>query len=491
LEKQFLSELSKKTKHKIKKPLYQILFEALKEVLTLNHLPEGCLLPPTRKLAKRLNLSRSTVVKSYELLRLEGFVTSTTGSGFQIKLLDNAASMFPLRINPYNKYPALSNLAEAFKTNMALINSIDDTHVAFRPGLPPLDLFPVNHWKNLTNQYWRHIKSSALSYSPATGLIKVKESLAHYLNLSRGIKCHPEQIVVVSGSLQSLFLIGSVLINPGDTVLQENPTFPNVHSIFKGLRAKIKGIDVDEEGLQVMHLPLNTESCKLIHVTPSCHYPTGAIMSETRKQGLLSWANKENAIIIENDYEHEINNFHQQRPSLFSLDKQQRTIFLGTFNRLLHPSTRVGYMVLPPYLIEPVSAFLKHSHRFVPTSTQVVLNEFIQKKYLHAHVKNVVHAAEVRLTLFENLFQKYLGDAVKLSHSAAPSLHNLALLPAHLNDQEITQTLGKQNLMAHSYQKCFGKTLGKPGLIMGYTAVREPVLKKYVKLFTDALAPFL
>ena len=321
-------------------------------------------------------------------------------------------------------YPELSETGKSFLKNIHLINSTDDKSVAFRPGLPPLDIFPVNQWKNLSNIYWRYIKTSALSYSPSSGIDQLKRNIASYLNLSRNIKCDAKQVIIVSGSLQSLYLLGNVLINPGDGVAMENPTFPNVYSIFKGLRGTIHGIPVDGDGIQVTDMEsAEINKSKLVHVTPSCHYPTGVRMSMKRRGEILNWASRNNAFIIENDYEHEVHNYKDSVPSLFSLDKEQRTIYLSTFNRLMHPSIRIGYMVLPPFLINAVEALLKHSHRFVPPVTQVVLNSFIENKRLYPHVKHVVEVAEERKEIFTERFENYFGDVMPLQNAPVRCLH--------------------------------------------------------------------
>lgn len=477
IHRNFEEKTRRHASRKQKLRLYQRLYNLLKDGIINNDIPEGIPLPPTRTLADTLGLSRSTVIKAYELLRLEGYIESKTGSGHLVKPMQEAPMAVNVKAVDKQLYPALSQKGESFKQNINLINSTDDKSIAFRPGVPPLDIFPVNQWKNLSNLYWRHIKSSALSYSPSSGIERLKQNIANYLNLTRGIKCDPQQIIVVSGSLQSLYLVGSVVLNMGDKVAMENPTFPNVYSIFKGLGAQIQGLSIDEEGMEVEPLK-NTNGTKLLHCTPSCHYPTGRLMSLKRRQELLQWANENQTILIENDYEHEIHNYKQSLPSLFSLDQQQRTVYLGTFNRLLHPSIRIGYMVLPPYLLEAVEALLRHSHRFVPPSIQVVLNQFIEKNYLHNHIRHVAAAAEERLHIFKESFAKHFGPQLSLRQSDVPSLHVLLDLPTTQNDNAVVHHFAENSIVTHAFSKCFsGHTKGQ-GLILGYSSVRPPVIRR-------------
>lgn len=468
----YLAIENKKVKGQSK---YFQLYEAIKGCIQRVDLPPQAQLTPSRQLGKALGLSRSTVIKSYELLNLEGYISAKQGAGYTIKALDSSLQDEQAAVDPHIEYPELSVVARAFMQNVGKLNTTDDKSVGFRPGLPPLDIFPVNQWKNLSNTYWRYIKSSALSYSPSSGNEQLKRSLAAYLNLSRGVKCEPSQIIIVSGSLQSLYLLGSVLINPGDTVLTENPTFPNVKSIFSSLRANMLGVPVDEEGIQLQEMDsARHRKAKLIHLTPSNHYPKGVQMSMQRRKEILEYAHKNQAFIIENDYEHEVNNFSREQslPSLFNLDQQSRTIFLGTFNRLLHPSIRVGYMVLPPYLIQAVEALLKHSHRFVAPSIQVVLHQFIEKKYIYGHIKNVVKTADARKKTFIEAYQELLGHRYPIQAPGIRSLHLLAHLPKGEKDQPICKDLVRNNILVHAYSKCF---VGEPtdqGFIFGYSSVR-------------------
>lgn len=468
--------------------LYFKLYETIKDGVTNKDIPVGVALPATRLIAAALNLSRSTVIKAYELLVLEGFVAAKSGSGYTVLDLKAPVRSNKELVDTSNGYPDLSERGKAFLNNISLINSTEDKSIAFRPGLPPLDIFPVNQWKSLTNLYWRHIKSSALSYSPSSGLDQLKMNIANYLNMSRGLKCDYHQIFIVSGTVQSMYMIGNVLLNSGDMVLMENPTFPNVHSIFKGMNATIKGIDVDEQGLKTAELiaPENT-GAKLIHVTPSNHYPTGHVMSMQRRQELLAWANTNQVIIIENDYEHEISNKEHSLPALFSLDAQQRTIFMSTFNRLMHPSIRLGYMVVPYYLLDAVEALQQHSHRFVPPSVQIVMNQFIEKKYLYNHVKNVTEAAQERKQVFVEQFDARFENTMKIAKSNSNNLFVLADLKEKLSDKKIVEQLMTHNIVAHPLSKCFVGEPQKQGLILGYSSVRVPVIKRKMEQMQHAL----
>ncbi len=466
------------------KRLYFVLYEVIRNAIVETMIPAQEKLPASRTLSNFLSVSRSTVLKAYDLLLLEGYIIAKKGSGYTVKGLVNTAKK--KLTNQLHQHAALSEKGKSFQENTKLINRTDGVTVAFRPGVPPLDIFPVSKWKNLTTLYWRQIKFSALTYSPSSGNEQLKRNLANYLNLSRGLKCESHQVIIVSGSLQSLYLIGSVLVNQQDKVVMENPTFPNVHSIFKSLQANILGVEVDKKGLKTELLKEDQfQKAKLIHTTPSCHYPNATVMSKKRRKELLQWANANGTYIIENDYEHEVTNYRQSLPALFSLDQQDRTIYMGTFNRLLHPSIRVGYMVLPPQLVEPVTALMNHSHRFVPPSIQVVLNQFIEKKFLYAHIKTLIATAHERKQIFLDSFRNHFGNGFEFLNEESDSLHLLGRFKDLDQHQKLIDKFAEKRILSHSYRKCFVSGIPKEGIIFGYASVKGPQIKRKVEQMAE------
>jgi GntR family transcriptional regulator/MocR family aminotransferase len=466
---------------------YQWIYNALKQAILASDLPHGSDLPPTRALAEAMGISRSTILKVYDLLKLEGLLLATIGSGHTVHV-PSAAQHTP-RISPAAEYQyaEVSEAAAAFHKNLKLINSIDDPGIAFRPGVPPLDLFPVAKWKKISNEYWQFVRASELSYYAGAGVEVLRQTIANYLNLRRNVKCHYSQVFVVSGSLQSLYTIGNLLLNPGDEVLVENPTFPNVHSVFKGFRAKVTGVGLDENGLNPLELEekIGTKT-KLLHLTTSCQYPFGMQMPEHRKTEILALANQHGLYIIENDYENEVNYPNHDGRPLFSLDTQQRTFYLGTFNRILHPSIRVGFVVVPQHLVPNFQALVMHSHRFVSPAVQVILRSFIEKKFLHDHLKNVVLEAEKRHATFLALMKEHLHNYLEPLPMQAKSLHIVALLKGNLREESILPRLAESGIIAHALSKCYVETPKKQGLIFGYACIKSqhiaPLIKRMAKV---------
>lgn len=479
---------------KKKKPFnkYIVIYRAIKNCILNIELPDAWLLPSTRVLALELKLSRTTVLKSYELLLLEKLIVSKKGSGFRVNYQNNKmnkSEINKIEINN-NFYPKISCKGKSYLKNISLINSLPNNNLAFRPGLPPIDVFPVNQWKLLLNTYWRHVKSSGLSYSQSSGLDELKKSIVSYLNISRNIKCNHDQIVIVSGTLQSLYLIANTIINKGDAVVLENPLFPNVHSVFKSSQAELIPIELDEEGISIQQLnKIADKKPKLIHVTPSNHYPLGTKMSLKRRTELLEWASNNKALLIENDYEHEIANLSTNIPTIYSLDSEDRTIYMGTFNRLLHPSIRLGYMIVPKYLTQVVEALQEHSHRFVSPSLQMVMNQFIEKNYLYQHIKNCLSAAKERHQIFISEFEKEC-TSMYIKQKEFSSFHLVALFRVKVSveyEQEIIRKLNEMKITTFSLSKCYIDIPKKQGLILGYSSIQPTRIQKEIKKMSNLL----
>ena len=469
--------------------IYINLYKTLKKAILNKSISETTKLPPSRVLAKDLSISRSTVIKAYNLLVLEKYVISMRGSGYYVTSSKNKKNHTNLNTGiKQGGYPKVSKRGNAFKKNIHIINNQSNNSIAFRPGLPPLDIFPVQHWKNLSNKYWRAIKSSELSYSNTIGLDCLRENISNYLKLYRNINCDANQIIITSGSLHSLYLISNTLIDKNDVVIIENPSYPNAYSLFKSLKANIYPIDIDNEGISVDKI--KCENPKFIYTTPSNQYPSGVRMSMRRRLELLEWASKKSTYIIEDDYDHEFSNWESPVASVFSLDQQKRTIYLGTFNKLLHPSIRLGYLIVPHHLIDVIKALYKQSNRFVSTSLQKTLSDFIEKDYLNKHLRNVIEISVERKQLFLDYFNQNFNNEISLN-SNNTGLHLIGnLKDSKKKDVKVANYLSQNGIIAYPLSKYYIGNNYKNGLVMGYCSVNNKLIKESIDKMSTAYFDF-
>lgn len=435
-------------------------------------------LPPSRLIARDFNISRSTILKSYELLLLEKYIISKQGSGYFVSYKRNVETK-NITKKPNFRYPKLSKSSKQFLKNQYLsTDNYSKQNIAFRPGLPPLDIFPVDKWKHLSNEFWQKAKPSYLSYAPSGGIESLQIEIANYLRIYRSINCNHHQIIIVSGSLHSLFLIANVLINPNDEVVMENPTFPRAYNLFKSLKAKITPCNVDSNGMDISLI--KDSSPKLIYTTPSNQYPLGVKMNLERRKELLHIASNNKSLIIEDDYDHEFSNWEDPLPSVFSQDKENRVIYLGTFNKLMHPSLRLAYMIVPPYLVEPIKAYYEQSSRFISPDKQAIMREFIKSDYLNVHLRKVLKVSKERKILFNKLAGKHFTF-----NESNNGLHIIGKPKTKINDKKIFEELLKKNVIAYPLSNYYINKTEHNGLVFGYSSVNKKTMKEKINIINS------
>ncbi len=454
-------------------------------------LVKGYQLPPTRLLAKDMGLSRSTVIKAYEILCLENYIYAVQGSGYYVNDIKDKKIKYSVRTHKQTtKYPEVSERAKHFSSGITLMNRGHSKGIAFRPGLPPLDVFPVRQWQNLTNNYWRDIRYSDMSYSHTLGLDCLRRNIADYLKMYRNIQCDYSQIIIVTGSLHSLSIIGDLLLNKKDEVVVENPTYANALATFKSLKAKIIPAEIDSEGLSLDSLShIKLKRGKLIFTTPSNQYPTGVQMSLKRRLELLDWAQENNMIIVEDDYDNEFSNWESPITSIFGLDNGNRVFYQGTFNKILHPSIRLGYLIAPPHYVGSIKAIFEQSLRFISPVTQKVMSDFIEKDYLNQHLRKVVQVVNERKQFFVDHFKNVFDDSIEIQ-PANQGLHLMAKLPDDMCDIEVSKMLIGKEIMSFPYSKYFIKNKREKGLVMGFSSVSTPIIKQKLEKMARAYGDY-
>ena len=471
--------------------IYQDLAASLKKSISNNQLLKGEKLPPTRLLANDLGISRSTVIKAYDILCIEKYVTSVQGAGYFVEdIRQRKVVSLSSTANKKSARPDISLRAKNFKKHINLMNRTRNKGIAFRPGLPPLDIFPVRQWQQLTNNYWKKVTFSEMSYGAPLGIESLRKNIADYLRIYRNIQCDYEQVVVVTGSLHSLSMVGDLLLDEKDQVIIENPTYANALAIFKSLKAELISAEIDKEGLNIKSInQKKIVKPKLIYTTPSNQYPSGVQMSLERRLELLDWAKNNNCLIVEDDYDHEFSNWENPITSIFGLDKTDSVIYQGTFNKLLHPSIRLGYLIVPPYLVEDMRAAYEQTLRFVSPVTQKVMSSFIEKNYLSTHLRKVIEVSNERRIFFTEQFYKHFGDTITLSDTNK-GLHLIAHL-SEVNDVLLSKHLDKYGITVFPYSKYFFKGNKPNGLVIGFSSVDKPVIKEKIALMSRLYRDFV
>jgi GntR family transcriptional regulator/MocR family aminotransferase len=394
-------------------PLFRQLYQQMKDAILAGDIAPSARLPATRELGRLLTVSRQTVLAAYEQLMAEGYLVGAVGKGtFVSASLPAAASKskaagddaaVPPLVRP------LSARGEAMAAAMARVRHHDGPLRTFRISMPGLDLFPFEVWRKLEARHWRR-RQVPLGYGGAAGHAPLRELLCAYLQASRGVRCAPEQIVITTGSQQALYLLAQLLLAPGEGVWLESPGYQGALAPFAVAGAKICPVPVDAEGMEVAYAAARYPDARMAFATPSHQLPLGVTMSLARRLELLRWAQAQRAWIVEDDYDSEYRYTGPPLASLQSLDRTGCVIYVGTLSKVLFPALRLGYIVAPPSLAEPLARAKAVVDRHSPIVPQAVLADFIQEGHFARHIRRTRDAyGERRIAMLEAIQARMAG----------------------------------------------------------------------------------
>jgi GntR family transcriptional regulator/MocR family aminotransferase len=351
---------------------------------------------------------------------------------------------------------------------------------AFSIGQPAFEYFPVHIWSRLVARYGRSLKTTSLQYGYPAGRMELREAIASYLRSSRAVHCEAEQILVVSGSQQALHIAALALLDPGDRVWLEEPGYWLARRVFDLTQARIVPVPVDDEGMDVAEGIRLFRKAKLAFVTPSHQFPLGATMSLARRLQLLEWAQKNGSWIVEDDYDAEYR--YESRPiaSLQGLDAEKRVIYIGTFSKVLFPSLRTGYMVVPPDLFDRFLAVRQTIDVTQSDLNQAILAEFIREGHFVRHIRRMrTLYGERRAVLAENI-QKYFGTQLEV-HGAESGMHLSVTLPKGFRDRELSMKAAAHELWLWPLSSMYLGRNPRHGWMLGFGGVGEKEIPRAVR----------
>lgn len=409
-----------------KKPLYEQLYLGMKEAIITKQIEVGTKLPSKRKLADFLNISQTTVEIAYGQLLAEGYIASKPRIGFFVEEIDELPFLESKQPKKsLNTYPSK---LEAYQYN-------------FHPGKIDTESFPFAVWRKYAKDLFDFPSKEYLQVGEPQGEYELRAEIANYLYQSRGIICNPEQIVIGSGTEHLLPMILR-LIEANSKIALENPGYSAIPRIH--LTNKAVPIAVDEDGLVVDEL--EKTDANIVYITPSHQFPTGAVLSASRRTHLLNWATKAaNRYIIEDDYDSEFRYIGKPIPALQGMDQNEKVIYLSTFTKSLMPSLRVAYFVLPPTLLPSYQDIFSYYSATVPRFDQHILANFMKDGYFSKHLnrmRKIYRKKHDKLTT--TLERCYPTISITGEHAG---MHILISVPLNKSEQELNQ-LAKENGIA-------------------------------------------
>jgi GntR family transcriptional regulator/MocR family aminotransferase len=314
-----------------------------------------------------------------------------------------------------------------------------------------------------------------MAYGDPAGLGALRSAIAEHVRTARAVRCEADQVLVVSGSQAALRLCATVLVGRGDRVAVEEPGYPGARAALAVEGAELVPIPVDDEGIDVRALSAAGGRVRAVYVTPSHQYPLGVSMSARRRVALLDWAARNDAWVLEDDFDSEFRYVSRPLGALQGMDPHGRVIYVGTFSKVLFPALRVGYLVVPPALWEAFVTARESLDVFSPTLYQLALTDFLRNGDFGRHLRRMRAVYLDRRNALLAGLAKHCANVLTV-HNADAGLHLATLLPAGVDDAEVVARMAAARLTALPLSTCYATDLRRPGLLLGFGGFDEETL---------------
>jgi GntR family transcriptional regulator/MocR family aminotransferase len=470
-----------------KMPLHRQLYSALKDAILGGRLRPGARLPSTRVIAADLGVSRTTVLNAFDQLSAEGYLEGAVGSGTRVTSgipgdLKELAQRAKVRAS--RGTPSIARRAEPQPS--ADLSFLRTSARPLRPGNPDDRLFPLELWSRLSAKHWRRATRDP-EHADSLGYRPLRQAVCDYIAKLRAVRCEPDQVLILSGAQQAIYLCAHTLLNPGDIAWFEDPGYPRARAALLSAGLKVVAVPVDSEGLVVSVGRRKAPAPKLVFATPSFQCPLGSMMSLSRRFELLALASDTHAWILEDDYFCEYRYGSNPAASLQSLDRSERVIYIGNFSKSIVPSLRLGYLVLPPALVDVFKRVRQTMSRQPAGVDQAILAEFISEGHLERHVRATLRVYRERQDALMAALQVDASGLIDVS-SGGTGMYLVGWLRRGLNDQAAARAAAADGVDTIPLSAFSMEPLERHGLVLGYSGYDESRIRAAVKRLAVTLS---
>ena len=457
----------------------------IRSAILSGNLTPGTRLPSSRVLAGDLKVSRHTIEWAFTRLQAAGFLVRKRGSGTYVAQEVPARERPPRVPVPRPRPPLPSRISRrgSMLSSFPGMRGALAGH-AFIPSLPAHELVPRQLWTRLINRALRRPGLSGWAYGPTAGVPELRAAIAAHVSATRGVVCSPEQVIVVSSGHQTIDLTVRVLIEPGEAVWVEDPTYQPAARLFRGAGAEVIPVPVDRQGFDLERARARHAVARLAYITPSQQYPSGGLMPPLRRAMLVAWAQQENGWILEDDYDGDFR--YQGRPlaALQALDPPGRVIYAGSFNKILFPGLRIAFLVAPTGLVDAFVGAKFSLDAFTPGHTQMALAEFIREGHLATHVRHLlVEYDRRRQALLEAL--RTVEDDLEVGDSEG-GMHLTVYLRRTTDEFTIAERCARSRVILYPLSRYY---LGPPrfGFVLGFAGASPGRIQAAMRVVARAL----
>ncbi len=438
----------------------------IREAILTGKLHAGDQLPPTRALAKDMQIARNTVIQAYDQLLAEGYLDARGGSGTYVANI--------------GKLPKPKSMHYVPKMNQLKKKDV----ISFDAGNPDIDSFPRTVWAKMLKEACLDAEEDAFYYSNYSGHTRLKKAISSYVYRMKGIRCEENQIVIVSGAAGGMEIIAKLFERCISRIAVEDPCIHFVKKIFADHKYELHPVKVDGQGMEVDSL-IRLKDVGLIYVVPSHQYPIGGVFPVSRRIALLQYASDQNAYVIEDDYDSEFRYKGEALQAMQNLD-QERVIYLGSFSKIFTPSLRLGYMILPNHLVEQVTDQLQESNLWVNPINQLAMARFMEELQMDKHIYKMRKLYENKRKHLIRCLMEAFHESISISGESA-GLHLLISFHRDLTERDFKAMEENRVQADHVEEYALVKGQHKNQLVLGYGALSLTQIEEGVARLQRAL----
>lgn len=468
----------------------QRLYACLRAAILNGTIAPGTQLPASRVLAQELGVARNSVLYAYEQLAAEGFVAGSRQGTVVAEVGLVRQSQIQAHAFAHDAHrPRLSRRASNIGRPADDHSELEDEPRAFVPGLPALDAFPMRQWRRCLERAWRSVDSRRLDFMSLGGNLALREAIANYVRVSRGVRCDASHVVVTDGTQSSLDLCARTLADAGDTAWMEDPGYGGAHAAFQCADLRVVPVPVDADGLAPQPALWREAPPRLIYITPSHQYPLGSVMSLERRLMLLQAASECGAWIVEDDYDSEFRHHGTPLASLQGLAPDAPVVYLGTFSKVMFPTLRIAFIVAPPALAHQL---VKVASRLMPMgrlTEQIALAEFIDSGNFTQHLRRMRKLYGERREALLSALHRHMSGLLTVS-AGAGGMHLSARLDVPIGDIAVSEAARAHRLTLRPLSPfCIGAAARDAynGFVLGYGAVDAQQMDAAVRRMRDVI----
>jgi GntR family transcriptional regulator/MocR family aminotransferase len=452
-----------------------------REAIAEGRMRGGMRVRSSRQFAADFGISRTTAVEAYERLVEEGYLVTRPGAG--VFVAEEPPDDFRLTAARRGAHVTAASGSNDVSTATFARVDMRKYELPLAPGMPALDRFPWPVWTKLTSRVCRERPLNALGYGDPQGELALREAICEYLATARGIVCTPGQVVVMSGTEQTLTFAAGQLAASGESVWFENPGYPFLRHVLRGIGLNPVPVTVDSQGLSVEDGLREAPTARLAVVSPTYQYPLGISMSLERRMALIDWAYRVQGWILENEIDGDYRFSTHPIAPIYALARAKRVIYCGSLSKPLAPGLRVNYLVVPPDLVGSLTL----RSTLVPMLTQLVLARFNSEGYLASHMNKMRRLYARRRALLIEALQGEAAGLLQVDSVPQAGLRLAAGLLADVSDMHIAAACVKAGIYTDPLSQCYARDWRRSGLIIGFASTPEDVIRPSVRKLVNVI----